>query len=57
MEILMNSYKQIDMDLMNLEDFTADTLQYLIENEVEENVHLDYKAALRSRRMTEARMR
>lgn len=32
------------MDLMNLEDFTADTLQYLIENEVEENVHLDYKA-------------
>lgn len=40
----MNSYKQIDMDLMNLEDFTADTLQYLIENEVEENVHLDYKA-------------
>lgn len=32
------------MDLMNLDDFTADTLQYLIDNEVEENVHLDYKA-------------
>lgn len=44
MEILMNSHKPIDMDLMNLDDFTADTLQYLIENEVEENVHLDYKA-------------
>lgn len=32
------------MDLMNFEDFTVDTLQYLITNEVEENVHLDYKA-------------
>ncbi len=32
------------MDLMNLDDFTAETLQYLIENEVEENLHLDYKA-------------
>lgn len=32
------------MDLLNLDNFTAETLQYLIENEVEENVHLDYKA-------------
>lgn len=32
------------MDLLNIDDFTADTLQYLIDNEVEENVHLDYKA-------------
>lgn len=31
------------MDLLSLEDFTIDTLQYLINNEVEENIHLDYK--------------
>lgn len=32
------------MDLLNIENFTIETLQSLIENEVEENVHLDNKA-------------
>lgn len=32
------------MDLLTLEDFTIETINYLIANEVEENIHLDYKA-------------
>ncbi len=32
------------MDILSLEDFTLDTLNYLIDNEVEENIHLDYKS-------------
>lgn len=31
------------MDLLSLEDFTLETINYLMENEVEENIHLDYK--------------
>lgn len=31
------------MDLLSLEEFTIETLNYLIENEVEENIHIDYK--------------
>lgn len=33
-----------NMDLITLNNFSIDTIKYLIENEVEENVHLDYKA-------------
>lgn len=32
------------MDLITLEDFSIETINYLIANEVEENIHLDYKA-------------
>jgi len=32
------------MDLLSLEDFTLDTINLLILNEVEENIHLDYKS-------------
>lgn len=32
------------MDLLSLEDFTLDTINFLIQNEVEENIHLDYKS-------------
>lgn len=31
------------MDLFSLKEFTIETIKSLIENEVEENVHLDYK--------------
>lgn len=31
------------MDLLSLNDFTIETINYLMENEVEENLHLDYK--------------
>lgn len=33
------------MDLLSLNEFTIEDIQSLIDNEVEENVHLDYKAA------------
>lgn len=33
------------MDFYELEDFTYSDLEFLIKNEVEENVHLDYKSA------------
>ena len=29
------------MDLLTLEDFTIETINYLIANDVEENIHLD----------------
>lgn len=32
------------MDLLSLEEYNLDIIQYLIDNEVEENVHLDYKS-------------
>ena len=31
------------MDLLSLNEFTIEDIQSLIDNEVEENVHLDYK--------------
>lgn len=31
------------MNLFSLKEFTIDTINSLIENEVEENIHLDYK--------------
>lgn len=31
------------MDILSLDNYTIETLHYLIDNEMEENVHLDYK--------------
>lgn len=33
------------MDFYNLENYTIDDIEYLIASEIEENIHLDYKAA------------
>ena len=33
------------MDLLEIQEYTIDFINSLIENEVEENIHLDYKAS------------
>lgn len=33
------------MDLLEIQEYTIDTIHNLIANEVEENIHLDYKAS------------